>query len=104
MSEDTKEALLQYLDPYAAESNKRITTHSCLLVFELNPDFGDDLNGAEQKFVTEVNAAVQDFIKTIKTTVEGKGLGTQRFEFFLLPVPSVQSFRDKFQARIGWPT
>lgn len=103
IGEEAKQAFLRYLDPYSTESNKRIAAHSCLLVFEFNPDLGDVPALAEQVFVDEVNQAAHEFIEKIGSTVETKGLGAQRFEFFLLPVPSVQDFRDKFQARIGWP-
>jgi hypothetical protein len=102
---EARGALMDFLNPYSDASNNRIPVHSCLLVFE--KDYGGGLGEAtentEKDFVSDVNAAVESFIKTIKATIEERGLGARRFEFFLLPVPSVQSFRDKFQERIGWP-
>lgn len=103
MDEDATEAFLKYLDPYSEESNERVVTYSCLLVFDFNPALGDKSEDAETIFVSSVNQAVEQFINSIQKAVDDKGLGPQRFEFFLLPVPSVQGFRDKFQARIGWP-
>jgi hypothetical protein len=100
---DSKEAFLRYLDPYSEESNERVETHSCLLVFEYHMPTGVSSNNAEKKFITTTKSTVEDFIASIKKTVEDKGLAPQRFEFFLLPVPSVQDFRDKFQQRLGWP-
>jgi hypothetical protein len=99
----SKEAFLRYLDPYSKESNERIVTHSCLLVFEFALPNGLKPEDAEHKFVELVNAHVKVFIESIKNTIKTKGLEPQRFEFFLLPVPSVQDFRDKFQEKIGWP-
>lgn len=104
LNEETREAFLRYLDPYAEESNERIVTHSCLLVFEFTIPKDTRPEDAENAFIQLTRATVEGFIASIKTTVESKGLAPQRFEFFLLPVPSVQSFRDKFQAKIGWPT
>jgi hypothetical protein len=103
IDDESKEALLKYLDPYAEESNERIETHSCLLAFEFSLPDGTKPEDAEEKFKEQTRSAVEAFIAGIKNTVVGKGLHLQRFEFFLLPVPSVQAFRDKFQEKIGWP-
>lgn len=103
LDQDAKEAILRYLDPYAEESNERVVTHSCLLIFEYAFPDGTDPEQAESLLVKQASATVESFIETIKASVEAKGLGPQRFEFFLMPVPSVQTFRDKFQQKIGWP-
>lgn len=103
LDEDSKEAFLRYLDPYAEESNERVVTHSCLLVFEFSLPKGTKPEDAEEQFKKLTRDTVEHFITSIKKTVEDKGLAPQRFEFFLLPVPSVQEFRDKFQEKIGWP-
>lgn len=103
LNEETREAFLRYLDPYTEESNERIVTHSCLLIFEFNLPKYIRPEDAEDTLIQMTRATVEGFIASIKTTVESKGLAPQRFEFFLLPVPSVQAFRDKFQAKIGWP-
>jgi hypothetical protein len=100
-----REALLDYLDPYSEASNKRIPTYSCLLVHERDYSLGGDkaTESIEKEFVEAINSAVEGFIEGVKEKVEKRGLASQRFEFFLLPVPSVQDFRDKFQEKIGWP-
>jgi hypothetical protein len=99
----SKEAFLRYLDPYTEESNERIVTHTCLLVFEYSLPDGTKPDEAEELFKRHVRAELNGFISSISKTVTDKGLGLRRFEFFLLPVPSVQEFRDKFQSKIGWP-
>lgn len=105
MDDETKNAILSYLDPYSEQSNERVIVFSCLLIFDHvfagAPDTDND--GLEAEFVGEVNAVTEKFIANIKDAVAGLGMGRKRFEFFLLPVPSVQEFRDKFQSRIGWP-
>lgn len=103
LDKDSKEAFLRYLDPYAEESNERIIIHSCLLVFEFSPPNETKPEDAEQLFTKLTQEKVESFIASIQKTIENRGLGPQRFEFFLLPVPSVQEFRDKFQEKIGWP-
>lgn len=103
LDQEAIDAFLTYLDPYSEESNERVVTYSCLLVFEFAPNLGEVPEAAEGKFVEAVGQSAEQFIKSIKQTVAAKGLAAQRFEFFLLPVPSVQQFRDKFQAKIGWP-
>lgn len=102
---DAKSAILSYLDPYSESSNERITVFSCLLVFEHDGYLRDDITPEELEahFVDEVNGVARGFIDSIRDTVKDKGLGARRFEFFLMPVPSVQEFRDKFQSKIGWP-
>lgn len=103
LGKEAKEAFLRYLDPYTAESNDRVITHSCLLIFEFKVPDGTKAEDAEQLFVEQTRSKTEEFIASIKEKVENRNLGLQRFEFFLLPVPSVQEFRDKFQNKIGWP-
>jgi hypothetical protein len=103
VDQGSKEAFLRYLDPYSEKSNERVAIHACLLVFEFVIPNGTKLEDAESYFIAQVSNQVEAFIKNIKDRVANKGLGNLRFEFFLLPVPSVQLFRDKFQEKIGWP-
>lgn len=99
----SKEAFLRYLDPYCEESNERVIVHSCLLVFDFDTPAASKPEEAESEFVTLVSKEVEAFISSISSKTAAKGLAAHRFEFFLLPVPSVQDFRDKFQEKIGWP-
>lgn len=101
--DEARTALLDYLDPYSEASNKRIPAYSCLLLHESSYLSEEDPGKAETKFVKELNISVGNFIDQIRGKVNKWGLENQRFEFFLLPVPSVQEFRDKFQEKIGWP-
>lgn len=105
LDDDAKSAILSYLDPYSESSNDRITVFSCLLVFEHAGYYDDDIapEELEAHFVEDVNTVANDFIANIRNAVKDRGLSARRFEFFLMPVPSVQDFRDKFQSKIGWP-
>jgi hypothetical protein len=101
---DSVKAILNYLDPYTEEAQLRIPIFSCLLIFNyaLPPSEHSDTE-MEDIFVKNVKAEVAKFIAKIRTDIDSKGLDRKRFEFFLLPVTSVQAFRDKFQSKIGWP-
>jgi len=104
MSSEAQQALMKYLDPYSDESLARVAVFSCLLIYEQKSDtagFAD--NEIEKAFVGKINSAAVEFIAKIQGNVTTAGLGLKRFDFFLLPVPSVQGLRDKFQERIGWP-
>lgn len=105
MTSDAKEALLAYLDPYSEASLNRVPCFSCLLVHQFAPQADAQLSDEEVEaaYVAEVTVSATKFIKDIKSAIEAKGLSMRRFQFFLVPVPSVQEFRDKFQAKIGWP-
>lgn len=105
MPDEAKNAILEYLDPYSEASNNRVPCFSCLLVhqFEHTADPQQSDEAIEAAYVSAVNASVKAFSDSIKSKIEAKGLSLRRFEFFLVPVPSAQDFRDKFQAKIGWP-
>lgn len=96
-TEEAKQAFINYLDPYSEDYNQCITVFACLLVFDF------PLNDSEHAFTESANKAVNDFIKSLPKKLKDREMGDIRFEFFLVPVPSAQDFRDKFQIRIGWP-
>lgn len=96
-SEEAKKAFINYLDPYSEDYNQCVTVFACLLVFEF------PTNDSEQSFAKAVNEAADKFLKSLPKKLKDREMGDVRFEFFLVPVPSAQDFRDKFQSRIGWP-
>lgn len=96
-SEEAKKAFINYLDPYSEDYNQCVTVFACLLVFEF------PTNDSEQSFAKAVNEAADEFLKSLPKKLKDREMGDVRFEFFLVPVPSAQDFRDKFQSRIGWP-
>ncbi len=105
LDDASKNAILEFLDPYSENSNERIAIFSCLLLFEDPYALDGDINGdeIEAAFAKELANVADKFVSSIAETLKKRGLEKARFEFFLLPVPSSQDFRDKFQARIGWP-
>ena len=104
MTPESKEALLAFLDPYDEKSNQRVAIFACLLAFDFSYTATSIESGAmEAWFKKEFDKVAEKFVNTINGSLSSKGLGTKRFEFFLVPTPSVQELRDKFQGLIGWP-
>ena len=97
-----KDAFLEYLDPYSEKSNERITVYSCLLVHKLTVDDNTDIEDREAAYIEEIKKNASNFVKNINPKIGEKGLQSCRFKFFIVPVPCVQAFRDKFQKKIGW--
>lgn len=101
MSDESVQAMMRFFDPYEEASNERVPVFSCLLMF--NHDFEDGGSKDEQAHVNDIEAATQKFVSSIAKKLESRKLSARRFEFFLMPIPDVQNFRDKFQSKIGWP-
>lgn len=101
-SNETKSAFLNYFDPYAETSNERITVYSCLLVHTLETDISAKGDVSFQEYYEGlIKSNVSQFMETVNERIKNKKLDGERFEIFILPVPSVQDFRDKFQQEIG---
>jgi hypothetical protein len=104
-SDDAKEAFISYLNPYSEDYNQCITVFACLLVFDFPVAANEQgsVSACEQEFIKAVNIAMGKFLSSLPKKLKDRGMGNLRFEFFLVPVPSAQDFRDKFQNKIGWP-
>lgn len=100
LSEKAIKAIMDYLNPYSEKSNERVTIFSCLLMYSSSVEDGVM---SETDQIELFRSTTEQFIKGISDNISGKGLSATRFEFFLLPIPDVQDFRDKFQSKIGWP-
>jgi hypothetical protein len=101
------DGFLAYFDPYDNKFNSRKTKFSCLLIFEPNQVPNVDKLSDEEieaEHIAIIKKKADTFVKNISKNVANAGLATQSFEIFLLPVPSVQKFRDDFQSKIGWPS
>jgi hypothetical protein len=101
MTPEAKKALLDFFDPIKEESNKRKPVFACLLVFDY-PSLSQVVKD-EKIFITEFRATAKAFVQTLKDRLDDHDLLPRRFEFFLLPLSSVQQLRDLFQQKIGWP-
>ncbi len=96
-------ALLKYLDPFEEESNKRIDVITCLIGFDF--DGYGALESQEDTRAAFEALAVAHLAKAapkINAAFKRAGLDQQWVEMFLLPVPSVEDLRNRFQDHIGW--
>ena len=99
-------ALKEYFNPYAPESNKLIDCYACLAGFDselykkvesLGP------NECEVSFRQEYEKRIETACSLIVKRVEAAGLQNLRFSYFLLPFPSVNAARERFQKKL-WGT
>ncbi|MBD9597659.1 DUF1837 domain-containing protein [Ensifer sp. ENS05] len=102
-----KEALLRYLDPFEENYNERHDVITCLVGFDFEAFSAlsaTDPQGAETAFNALAVAKLSDLAPSISAKLRDSGLIGRPIELFLFPMPSVQKFRDLFQAKIGWKT
>lgn len=105
LTTEAKEALLRYLDPHEEEYNERKDVITCLIGFDFDgfqkaSAAGDQ--GAEEAFRTLAKKHLEAVAPKVAAALKTAGLDSQAVELFLFPLPTVQEFRDLFQARIGW--
>lgn len=105
LDETSKEALLRYLDPCDEAYNERHDVATCLIGFNFdayNAVTPADGAAAEEKFAALARAQLAKLAPTAAKAIKSAGLAGLPIEIFFFPVPSVQEFRDLFQAKIGW--
>lgn len=99
-----RDSLLRYLDPFDEQSNDRFDVVTCLIGFDFEaysilPKHG---NNANQVFSQLAAKCLTEVGISMATALKKANLETNHVELFLLPVPSVEKLRDRFQDRIGW--
>ncbi|HBO2745113.1 HamA C-terminal domain-containing protein [Pseudomonas aeruginosa] len=97
------EALKKYFNPYAEESNNYQDCYACLAgfdskIYEKVKDLPSE--ESESEFEKLYEKRVSEACDLIAKKVSEAGLDTFRFSFFLLPFPSVDSARQKFQDKL----
>lgn len=103
-SENMKDALLKYFDPYEKESNNWKEIFMCMVGFDYN--LYNKLNRVEEKDVETYFH--QNYLERIKSAcslfedkIRKKGLTELEFVFVLLPFKSLSNFRNEFYKLIG---
>jgi hypothetical protein len=100
-----KVAILKHLDPYDDAFNERHDIITCLVGFDFDAFMkisAADGDKADEKFCQLAEAALTTAAKDASVKLKAAGLANQPIELFFLPLPSVKTFRDLFQAKIGW--
>lgn len=102
---DSKQAILDYLNPFKEAYNKRHDVITCLIGFNFNAYqniSAADGDKAEEKLIAEAKKALAELSAPLAKAIKTANLVGQPIEIFFFPVPSVQELRDLFQAKIGW--
>ena len=106
LSGKAHEAIKNYFNPYKPESNNLLESYACLAGFDskLYEDVANlDHDACEVTFRAAYEKRVDSACTLIAKKVKAAGLDSFRFSYFLLPFPSVDEARAKFQARL-WGT
>jgi hypothetical protein len=103
LGESGVEALKNYFNPYKPESNQLINCYACLAGFNLS--LYDEAaiksrDRCEHLFCQEYEKRIDKAGQMILDKTKEAGLQRLRFSYFLLPFPSVDDARAKFQARL----
>lgn len=105
LDEESKAALLRYLDPHEEEYNSRQDVITCLLGFDFDGFQKVSASGgkdAEATFRGLAIDALSEVAPKVAAALKATGLSDQNIEIFLFPLPAVQEFRNLFQSKIGW--
>lgn len=100
-----KNSLLTYLHPWTEESNHRQEAITSLLMFEYSGYArltATDPAAREREFETLLGKEVSETAPRIGKIFKAAHLDQHQIELFLLPLPSVSDFRNRFHAEIGW--
>ena len=103
---DMRQAIKNYFNPYKPESNNFLDGYACLAGFDyqLYDDVAKlDHDACEEAFRLAYEKRVASTCDLIVKKVKAADLDNFRFSYFLLPFPSVDDARAKFQARL-WGT
>ena len=106
LNEEARQAIKNYFNPYKPESNNLLESYACLAGFDskLYESVAHlDHDACEAAFRDAYEKRVEGACKLITEKVKAAGLDSFRFSYFLLPFPSVDEARAKFQARL-WGT
>ncbi|MEN5053528.1 DUF1837 domain-containing protein [Brevundimonas naejangsanensis] len=100
---EAEAALLKYLDPMEEAYNDRVDVVTCLIGFDF-AGYGDlgSHKDPRARFEAVVVEHLAEVGPKIAAALTRAGLSQQRVEMFLLPVPSVEDLRTRFQDYIGW--
>lgn len=96
-------ALKNYFNPYKAESNNILDCYACLAGFDSKIYEQVEAlphQASDEEFQRLYEKRIESACKLILKKVKDSGLNNFRFSFFLLPFPSVEIARAKFQDRL----
>lgn len=103
LDEEGRTAIKNYFNPYEPESNQLLDSYACLAGFD-SKLYSEVTTCAhdvcEQIFRTKYEERIESACQLIVEKVKAAGLQKFRFTYFLLPFPSVEEARSKFQNKL----
>lgn len=103
LDDDARQAIKNYFNPYKPESNKLLESYACLAGFDskLYENVAHlEHDACEAAFRVDYEKRVETACELIANKAKAAGLDSLRFSYFLLPFPSVDDARAKFQTRL----
>lgn len=103
LNDDAKRSLKKYFDPYKEESNNLIDCYACLAGFDsklYDSVSNTEHNVCESTFCLNYESKINAICKLITDKTIEHSLENLRFSYFLLPFPSVDAARAKFQSKL----
>lgn len=98
--EACKDALIQYLHPFATEEGSRREERFAILLAYTSNGYGQldtvAMAKAETVFQADYNEKLASALRLAKKHLANAGVTLEQVDLFMLPMPSVQEFRDKF--------
>lgn len=96
-----KEALKSYFHPYKPQSNNLIDCYACLAGFDSDIyDKASNIDNCENKFCESYEKTIQSIGSVIIDKAIEYNIDKLRFSYFILPFPSVEVARQKFQSKL----
>lgn len=105
LDEDTKNALLLYLDPFEEKGNLRREVITAFVAFSYDgysKIHEASIDNREGAFLEALEAELAKIATKVADALSAAGVKGEEVEFFLMPLPSVAALRENFQAQIGW--
>jgi hypothetical protein len=105
LESDAVKALKAHLNPFKENSNQRVDVTTCLIGFDFSgyePDPPVGRSQVEKSICDELTKQLPIWASAMSAQLKNNGIGDSRIELFLLPLPSVATFRKMFQQKVGW--
>jgi hypothetical protein len=98
--EACQDALIQYLHPFATEEGSRREERFAILLAYTSTGYGEldkvAMAKAEAVFQADYNEKLASALRLAKKHLAAAGVTLEQVDLFILPMPNVQEFRDKF--------
>lgn len=98
--EDLTAALVRYFTEDTVEASQLVVRGACLVGFSMD-DYPEPFDQGGESIRAEISEAIEQWHQRATTAITNEQLATFDLEIFLVPLPSVQDFRDLLLSRLG---